>query len=359
LLVDLRVPPCVPVAELTSFCVAAEQAGFSGVGLLDSQHYFRDTYVMMAQVLAATEHLRVHPAVTCPGPRIPSVIAGAAKTVQEFGPDRFELWLGRGGTANRSAGIPRTPLTEMRAALQELRTLLRPSLEERSAVGKPLRFGDQRPVRIFMATAGPMATRLAAELCDGVAFRSAPHPGAINEARGWIEEGAAQAGRDVADIEQWFQVRCLVRASREEAIRSWSPNLVPILAGPRVAEWLASNGPGIRISHRLALAIQRANAALQGLEPDARHPADWEAAVEISKVVPYEIQAALGDQLAILGSAEDVLHRLRDLGSLGLQRIYLHPSWTFQLPEPELAGFRDVIGPGLRSDPDTAGARHE
>jgi 5,10-methylenetetrahydromethanopterin reductase len=131
----------MPVAELTSFCVAAEQAGFSGVGLLDSQHYFRDTYVMMAQVLAATQRLRVHPAVTCPGPRMPSVIAGAAKTVQEFGPDRFELWLGRGGTANRSAGIPRTSLAEMRAALQEIRSLLRPSPEGDRGVETPLFFG--------------------------------------------------------------------------------------------------------------------------------------------------------------------------------------------------------------------------
>jgi 5,10-methylenetetrahydromethanopterin reductase len=347
--VDLRVPPCRPVAEVVDFCLRAEDAGFSGVGLLDSQHYFRDTFVVMAQVLGATDSLRVHPAVTCPGPRDISVIASAAKTVQELGEERFELWLGRGGTSTRSAGLPRLTIGQMRQALAEIRWLL--NGEPSSARGPTTRlaFGEGRPVPIFMAVAGPLSTRLAAEMCDGVAFRSAPNRSAIEEARGWIAEGADRAHRDPRGIEQWFQMFCVVRNTREDAVRTWSPNLVPLLAKPDAPGWLSSRLPDIRLSKPVTRAIQRAEMTMASLYPDARHAVAWDAAVDIAQAIPFELQEALGDQMAVLGGPALVLSRIQELERMGIQNVFLYPAWTFQLPEPELQGFRDVIGPGLRS----------
>ena len=98
--IDLRIASSKPVAEVVDFARRCEDAGFSGLGFVDSHTFLRDVYVVMAQVLQNTERIRVRPAVTCPGPRHTSVIASVAKTVQELGPDRFELWLGRGGSAN-------------------------------------------------------------------------------------------------------------------------------------------------------------------------------------------------------------------------------------------------------------------
>ena len=108
--VDLRIPSSKPVAEIVSFAQRCEDAGFSGLGFVDSHTFLRDVYVVMAQVLQNTERIRVRPAVTCPGPRHTSVIASVAKTVQELGPGRFELWLGRGGLGQFPRRPVRTPV---------------------------------------------------------------------------------------------------------------------------------------------------------------------------------------------------------------------------------------------------------
>ncbi len=118
--VDLRIPSSKPVAEIVDFARRCEDAGFSGLGFVDSHTFLRDVYVVMAQVLQNTERIRVRPAVTCPGPRHTSVIASVAKTVQELGPGRFELWLGRGGSANFLIGLSGLRLAEMRKAKLEI-----------------------------------------------------------------------------------------------------------------------------------------------------------------------------------------------------------------------------------------------
>ena len=122
--VDLRTPPAHPVAEMVTFAQRCEEAGFSGVGVNDAQMFYRDTYIVMAQILQNTQRLRVHPALTCPGPRHTSVVAASAKTVQEFGPDRFELWLGRGGAAPMMVGLPRLRVRQMREAIVKIKAFM-------------------------------------------------------------------------------------------------------------------------------------------------------------------------------------------------------------------------------------------
>lgn len=104
--VDLRIPSNKPVAEIVSFAQRCEDAGFSGLGFVDSHTFLRDVYVVMAQVLQNTERIRVRPAVTCPGPRHTSVIASVAKTVQEhWGPGASSC-----GWAGGLGQLPRRPV---------------------------------------------------------------------------------------------------------------------------------------------------------------------------------------------------------------------------------------------------------
>ena len=67
--VDLRTPPSHTVAEVVTFAQKCEAAGFHGCGFNDSQLYFRDTFVVASHVLANTERLVVHPALTSLGTR--------------------------------------------------------------------------------------------------------------------------------------------------------------------------------------------------------------------------------------------------------------------------------------------------
>jgi len=108
------------VEEMVLFAQQCEAAGFWGCGYNDSQMYYRDTYVVMAAVLAATRRLVVHPALTSPGLRHTSVLASLAKTLQEIGVDRFELWLGRGQAAPQKVGLdPSRGLSRLSASAGE------------------------------------------------------------------------------------------------------------------------------------------------------------------------------------------------------------------------------------------------
>ncbi len=186
--VDLRTPPSQPVSEVVKFAKKCEEAGFSGCGFNDAQMFFRDPFVVMSQVLQNTTTLRAHPALTCPGPRHTSVIAASAKTVQEFGPDRFELWLGRGNAAPRMVGLPQLRVGEMRDAIIKMRAFMagewdvyQPSEADSDKVR--LHHGGGPAVPIYLAARGPMVTRLAGELCDGALLTCPPTPEGIARAR--------------------------------------------------------------------------------------------------------------------------------------------------------------------------------
>ncbi len=351
--VDLRTPPSQSVAEVVKFAQRCEEAGFSGCGFNDAQMYFRDTYVVMSHVLQNTQRLRVHPALTCPGPRHSSIIASSAKTVQEFGPDRFELWLGRGNAAPRMVGMPQLRVGEMRDAILKIKAFMAGDWEvyqptEGIADRVRMHHGGGTPVPIYISAAGPRVTRLAGELCDGVLVNCPLTAEGLAQSRKWLAEGASRTGRDVSEVHEVLQMHCLVRDTRQQAIRAWSPNLVRLLVRSDAEDWLQQRGIQYNIGP-LKLKIQEAYAKLQTMYPDPHHIQDWEAGERLAEVIPFELQEAMGDKLAVLGDPYQVAKRIKELQKLGVDHIYMYPMETFRFPEPERRAFQEVIGPSLNS----------
>ena len=104
--IDLRIPPCGLVTHVAEFARQCEEAGFDGVGILDSQMLERDVFVSMAFAAQATQRIRISSAVINPVTRHISVLASAAKTVAELAPGRVEFWLGRGFSSVQTVGEP-------------------------------------------------------------------------------------------------------------------------------------------------------------------------------------------------------------------------------------------------------------
>ena len=289
--VDLRTPPSQPVAEVVRFAQKCEEAGFWGCGFNDAQMYFRDTYVVMSQVLQNTERLRVHPALTCPGPRHTSIVASSAKTVQEFGPDRFELWLGRGNAALRMVGIPQLRVSEMRDSILKIRAFMAGEwrvYEPTQGISDRVRMhhGGGGPGPIYLAARGPKVTRLAGELCDGVLMTCPPTAEGIARSSRLLAAGGARAGRDVSAVHEVLAMHCLVRDTRKQAVRAWSPNLVPILVRPDSEDWLRQRGIDYDIAP-LKPKIQDAYARLDKMYPNAGHIEDWEAGEKLAEVITH------------------------------------------------------------------------
>ena len=346
--VDLRTPPAHPVAEVVKFAQRCEEAGFSGCGFNDAQSYFRDNYVVTSHVLANTTRLRVHPAVTCLGPRHSSVIASAAKTVAEFGRDRFELWLGRGDAATRMTGLPTTPAKDMRRHITAIHRFMAGEWDVYPGVHSILHHGGEPTVPIYLASRGPLSTRLAGELCEGILMAAPPNAEGIALHRKWLAEGAARAGRDVSEVHEVLQLSCTIRETMEEARRCWAPRLATMLAEDDAQEQARRLGFEEEIGGLRAQAL-KALEVIQSLYPDPGHAQDRETAIKASEFVPKDMLARFCETRGAIGDPDYVLARLKELQKLDVKHVYLFGIETFQLPEPERRAFQEVIGPGLAS----------
>ncbi|MQG11696.1 MAG: LLM class flavin-dependent oxidoreductase [SAR202 cluster bacterium] len=362
--IDLRIASSKPVAEIVDFARRCEDAGFSGLGFVDSHTFLRDVYVVMAQVLQNTERIRVRPAVTCPGPRHTSVIASVAKTVQELGPNRFELWLGRGGSANFLIGLSRLRLAETRKAIVEIKAFMAGEWDVYQPAESVQKYGSEtgtskraervrlfhgggEPLPVYLTASGPLNARLAGELCDGALI----HPTMVNEEqigelRQWVGEGAALAGRKASDVHEILQLEGLVRDTLKDAVRAWSPRLVTPLAKPSGQDWLEQLGIDYDLSP-IKAKLQGAAAKFLTFYPDNNHMEDWQEAEKVAEVVPYELQEALVEKTAVVGDPDLVTQRMKELEALGVHHIYLYPAESFTLPEHELRAFKEVIGPAF------------
>jgi 5,10-methylenetetrahydromethanopterin reductase len=345
--VDLRTPPSRPVAEVVTFAQRCEAAGFHACGFNDSQLYFRDAFVVASHVLANTERLVVHPALTSPGPRHASIIASAAKTVQEFGPGRYELWLGRGDAAVSTIGQAVVTLSATRQAVSEITRTMAGEWAVWGDEHVHLHHSDGPSIPVFLGGRAPKVIGIAGELCDGVMLGVPPNADSIAQARGWLADGAAKVGRDPESIETVLEVRTMIRDTRELAHRTHAPKLLPNLVRDDSQEWLTKRGIDYNLTPIKARLRDGWEKMLQ-LPPSASHPYDWSAAEKIADAaIPAELQAAAGDTMAVLGDPDYVAARYIELQAMGINRIYLYANLSFQWPEDELRAYADVIGPAL------------
>ena len=345
--IDLRTPPAHPVPEIVKFAQRCEEVGFSGCGYNDAQMYFRDNSVVTSQVLLNTKSLRVHPAVTCLGPKHSSVIASSAKTVAELAPGRYELWLGRGDAATRMVGLPQTRVDAMREHIIAIRRFMDGEWDVYPQIHSRLHHGGGPYVPIYLAANGPKSTRLAGELCDGILMGAPATAEGIKRHRQWLAEGAARAGRDSSEVYEILQLFTTIRETTELARRAWAPRLAAILATKNAQERLRDLGVEYDGLERLRPDAVKAMEVIRTLYPDPGHVEDQTTAISACEFVPSDLLKEFCEGRGAVGDPEHVLGKLKELRSLGVNHVYFFGIETFQLPEPELRAYDEVIRPGL------------
>src|SRR5687767_13930321 len=122
--IHMRVPGTEPLPQLMSLFQRIEAAGFDGAGILDSQMIGRDTMVNLGHAAAHTKHMQLFPAVTNPFTRHESVMASALQTVEEIAPGRIKCAIGTGYSSASTIGRKPAKLAEIRAFIDNVRTLL-------------------------------------------------------------------------------------------------------------------------------------------------------------------------------------------------------------------------------------------
>lgn len=165
--------PNPDASQVVGLAQAAERAGARWIGLADA-FWWRDVWLLLGQVAAATKRIELGPAMTNPYLRHRFHVASALGTLQELAPGRVFCGIAAGGSeVTAAAGISRR---DAAATVTELVTFLRGvadsgTLDEASGRGLDV---DLDSVPILMAGRGDQMMRAAGALADRVLLWAIP-----------------------------------------------------------------------------------------------------------------------------------------------------------------------------------------
>lgn len=274
----------------------AEQAGYDGLLLADSQSLQSDVYVGLTLAAAATTTLKLGTGVTNPITRHPTVTASAIATVHAESGGRAVLGIGRGDSSVTQIGHRAATPSELADHVSTVRALLR---GEPTAVGR-LGWLDPSlaPVEVHVAATGPRTIQAGARSADAVLLSVGAEPerlrGAIAAARA---AGAPRVGAyvNVACADDPADARSLVRGSA--AIFAHFSSVAPDQVLPEDREVIEHVGRDY---------------------DDARH---GESIARHATELPDDFL----DRFAVVGTPDQVRDRLVEMLALGLDRLVLVP----------------------------------
>ena len=337
----LRVAGSAPADETAEFARRAEEAGFDGIGVPDTQLIMRDVYVALALAAQRTSTLDLMTAVTNPKTRHVSVLASLAQTVEDLAPGRLTLVIGSGYSAVNTIGKKAATLKEMRESITGLKALL---------AGEDVRFGDfqarlpyasGRKIPVLLAATGPRTIELAGEVADGALLAVGLHPGSMEAARSILHAGARKAGRDPETLEVVYLARVHVADDLDAARDMARPICAQWALEPYRARWLREAGvdlPDLEVPPEL-----------QALYPDIPHAEDWEEARRLTSFLSDDLVAEICDVIALVGGPDRLAARLRDLERQGVDKLFLSTMESYAHPESTLRAFADGVFARLRS----------
>jgi coenzyme F420-dependent glucose-6-phosphate dehydrogenase len=225
-----------PPANLLRQAVAAERAGFDGIGCSDHlQPWWEpgesgNAWVWLGAAAQATERVRLGTGVTPAGPRYhPLLIAQAWATLEQMYPGRPYLGIGSGESLNESPlGAEWPPVGAQIERMEEALEMICALFDGERLSGRGKHFASDgaylhtrpegRPP-IYVSAFGPQAARVAGRLGDGLWTLADPEsvPEILDAYRGAAENSGREPGEVVL-----------------QAAFSWAPDDDAALEGARV-----------------------------------------------------------------------------------------------------------------------------
>ncbi len=290
----------------------ADRAGVAAIGTGDSQTLYGEVWIRCTLAGVHTSQALVGPWATNPVTRHPSVTAGAAATLAELTYGRAYLGISTGDAAVYNIGRKPATLARLEAYLQTVRSLLETGTAEWEGRAAYLDYAHP-PVPIAMPASGPRALRLAGRIADRVWVCTGFDAEAIAAARGFLAEGAAEAGRTLDDLDIWWIGLLNVGPDCETAIEQLTFSLASYahiifrytLEGKAVPPEVVEPLTKLVVDYQSRFHIQPG-----GVNPNAQMVKD------------LGLTNYLADRLAIAGPVEACMERLHELEQLGVQQIW-------------------------------------
>ncbi|MEV0718986.1 LLM class flavin-dependent oxidoreductase [Asanoa sp. NPDC050611] len=227
-----------------------EDRGLDWIGVQDHpyQRRYVDTFALLSAIAAVTTRVGVFPDVANLPLRPPAVMAKAAASIDVLSGGRFELGLGAGSfwDAIEAYGGPRRTPGESLAALEEAMAVIRLVWSGQRNLrfeGRHYRLAGAHSgpvpaheIGIWLGVYGPRALALAGRLADGwvPSLRGEITP--LAEAAARLDDAAAGAGRNPADIRRVLNINGRITdGPREGLLRGpvdqWVDELTDIALG--------------------------------------------------------------------------------------------------------------------------------
>ena len=335
---DLGVCVASSIADV-DYAVLAEELGYSHLWFADSQMLWSDCYATMALAASRTTRIALGTGVAVAGTRSSAVTAAAHATLNVLAPGRVFCAVGSGNTANRVMGARPMPIAEFERYITELRVLLDGAEADVAFRGgtRPVRhlmpdsgFVAFRPrIPLYVSGFGPRAMALAVRHGDGLVMSVPPTVEGLERAWARIDAAAADAGRSI-DRSQFLTSTLTTmvvlrpgESLESERVRESSGAFAIAALHYQYEQWKEAGRP--ERTPRVE-GWDRYVAMLDAVDPSRLHQRIhqghncWVLDEEWEFVTPSLIEAT-----CMVGTADDLARRLRELGELGLSQVMLLP----------------------------------
>jgi alkanesulfonate monooxygenase SsuD/methylene tetrahydromethanopterin reductase-like flavin-dependent oxidoreductase (luciferase family) len=325
----------------------AEELGYDSGWVPDSQMIWSDCYATLALAAVNTKRIRIGTGVAIPGTRIAPVTAHSIASIAQLAPGRVFLGIGTGHTAMRVMGQDPMPPREFREYLRVVRALLEGKEVDYTYAGKTreIKFLHRdryfinldQPIPIYIAANGPKALRATGEYGDGwITVTGSPED--LRRSMQLVEAGAKEAGRK---IDPDFYTSCLTTAC-------------VLRPGEKLSDERVVNETGSQVACTIHFAYEIWK---QRGEKDELIPPFftniWDDYVKRVKnyslpetarfrqiheghctfLVPEERRFITPEAIAgvcIVGTPEEIIHRVRELEKAGIKEITMLPPADYQ-----------------------------
>jgi 5,10-methylenetetrahydromethanopterin reductase len=297
-----------PISEAVQIAELAESLGFDGLWLNDAQSHWRDVYVSLGAIGAATSRIELGPGVTNVSTRHLSITASAVYSLDELTGGRTRMGIGIGAAAVTDIGHKPATRAELGRAVATLRELW----SGREAVFDGARFqleyavSAPRSIPVYISSSAPRMSRLAGEVADGILCNVGVEPESIKAVVSHVHEGARAAGRNPKNTRVVARIPACISDDPE-------------------AKRYVRARVGVSSMRRAASTFDEADRQTVEKIRQAYDPRDH---LRLDAAYTAQVTDSLIDKFALAGRPEDCLERLRAIAKSGIDELnlaFMHP----------------------------------
>lgn len=304
--ISLGISPREPILHTVEVVKSAEKLGFDSAWIADVQLSMKDCYIALALCAVETSSIKLSTGVTNPVTRHPTTLANGFTALNELSNGRAIIGLGSGWTAVYSIGLKPASIGALEESINTINTLCGGG-EVAGADGKPYRLVTATgKIPIYVAANQPRILAMCGRVADGVILMGGANAEFIKWQMDHVRNGAREVGRDIREIKFDLWTNIGISDDRDQARDD-------------VSHWAASQAETFHSWKQLP-------DFLQPFKKDFQRAAEtYDRLEHMSSHASHKrsVSAEFIDFVALVGTAEECLQRIRGLAGLGLDGVTL------------------------------------